>query len=211
MKSKKTNHIKSTDGIKYFNSTQIKLLLQTVQDRSEKDMEHNRVTAIREFMAIDLIVNTGLRVSEASDVRCGDLKINNGDCALFVRNGKGNRSRTIQISDSLKKHLLQYLQWKRQKNESTDKDAHLFVGQRGPLGSQGIQWICRKYLKALNLYETGKCVHSLRHSYATELYRQRRCLRTVQKQLGHRSIATTQIYADVTPGEVREQLEGLWN
>ncbi len=50
----------------------------------------------------------------------------------------------------------------------------------------------------------------MRHSYAVEFYRQERDLRALQKQLGHSSIETTQIYADVTAQDIQKQIRGLW-
>ncbi|MBC8550245.1 MAG: tyrosine-type recombinase/integrase, partial [Candidatus Brocadiales bacterium] len=88
----------------------------------------------------------GLRVSEAANVRCGDPKISYGDNRLFVRNGKGYLSAHIEITESLKKHLKNYLQWKSQSGESTGENDHLFVGQRGPWTAQALQQIVKKYL-----------------------------------------------------------------
>jgi len=62
----------------------------------------------------------------------------------------------------------------------------------------------------LGLYESGKAAHAFRHSYAVELYRRERDLRCVQKQLGHSSIETTQIYADVLQEDVERQIKNLW-
>ena len=83
-------------------------------------------------------------------------------------------------------------------------------GQRGPWTGQAIQQIVKKYLKKLDLYEPGKSVHALRHSYAVALYQRERDLRAVQKQLRHVSIQTTQIYADVTEEDIKDQVKGLW-
>ena len=137
-------------------------------------MERGQVTAVREWMAVDLMTSTGLRVSEAANVRCGDLKAGYGESALFVRDGKGAKSRTVQIPDSLKKHLKQFVAWKASRNEPTGPDDYLFIGQRGPWTAQAIQQLVKKYLKALGLYESEKSVHALRHSYAVEFYRQQR-------------------------------------
>ena len=87
----------------------------------------------------------------------------------------------------------------------------MFIGQRGPWKSQAIQQIVKKYLKALDLYENGKSVHALRHSYAVALYRKKKDLKAVQKQLGHASIQTTQVYAEVLKEDIQEQIKNLWN
>ena len=99
----------------------------------------------------------------------------------------------------------------REDEEPTEKDDHLFIGQRGPWSSQAIQQIVKKYFKRLEIYESGKSVHSLRHSYAVQLYAKEKDLRAVQKQLRHVSIQSTLIYADVSKEEIQEQIKGLWN
>ena len=209
-RQERSRQIKNTDGIKYFTNQQIRLLRRTVRDQAAFDSERGQVTAVSEWMAIDLLTSTGLRVSEAANIRCGDLKAGYGESALFVRDGKGSRSRTVQIPDSLKKHLKHFVAWKESRGEAVGEDDHIFIGQRGPWSAQAVQQLVKKYLKALGLYESEKSVHALRHSYAVEFYRQEKDLRALQKQLGHASIQTTQIYADVTAEDIQQQIRGLW-
>jgi|GEM_PF-2421416 len=161
----KKQRIKNVDGVKYFNEKQIKLLRRTVRDQAELDVQKGGVTAIREWLAVDLLTCTGLRVSEAANVRCGDLKLGYAESKIFVRDGKGGISGHVVVPDSLKKHLKNFLSWKEKIGEPTGENDHLFVGQRGAWTSQAIQQIVKKYLKQLGLYENGKSVHALRHSY----------------------------------------------
>jgi len=205
-KAKPTN----VDGIKFFSAKEIKLLRRHVRQKAEADLKCRRKTAVREWMAIDLLTCTGLRVSEAANLKIGDLNISYGNSSIFVRNGKGNISGTVEIPANLKKHLKQFLRWKKEQGEGTCEDDFLFVGQRGKWTSQAIQQIVKKYLKQLNLYQNGKSVHALRHSYAVALYSKERDLRTVQRQLRHRSIQSTLVYADVTTEEIQSQIRGLW-
>jgi site-specific recombinase XerD len=205
-----SRQVKNIDGIKYFTEQQIKLLRRTVRDQAIHDIDRNQVTAVREWMVVDLLTSSGLRVSEAANLRCGDVKTGYGECALFVRDGKGAKSRTVQIPDFLKKHVKQFITWKQTRGEATGQDDYLFVGQRGPWTAQAVQQLTKKYLKSLGLYESEKSVHALRHSYAVEFYRQGKDLRALQKQLGHSSVQTTQIYADVTAEDIQKQIRGLW-
>ena len=122
------------------------------------------VTGIKEWMAIDLLTSTGLRVSEAANLRCGDLKIGYSENKIFVRDGKGHISGHVIIPDALKKHFKAFLSWKQQQGELVGDDDFLFVGQRGAWTSQAIQLIVKKYLKQLGLYETRK-VGSLTPSF----------------------------------------------
>ena len=206
----RSHRITNIDGIKYYTDLQIKLLRRTVRDLAALDLERGQVTAVREWTAIDLVTSSGLRVSEAANLRCGDIRAGYGESALFVRDGKGAKSRTVQIPDSLKRHLKQFITWKQTRREPTGPDDYLFIGQRGPWTAQAIQFLVKKHLKALGLYENEKSVHALRHSYAVEFYRQEKDLRALQKQLGHSSVQTTQIYADVTVRDIQKQIRGLW-
>jgi site-specific recombinase XerD len=174
-------------------------------------LQKNAVTAVREWMLLDLLTSTGLRESEAADLRCGDLRIGYTESAVFVRCGKGNKSGTVQIPDSLRRHLKSFLRWKQQRGEPVGNDGHLFIGQRGPWTGSAVAQVVKAHLRRLGLYEHGKSAHALRHSYAVQLYRKERDLRAVQKQLRHSSIMTTTKYADVLAEDLQEQIKGLWN
>ena len=207
----KGKRIVNIDGFKYYGKGQIRLLRRTAKDQSILDRQKGKVTGIREWMAIDILTSTGVRVAEAANIRCGDLKLGYSESEILIREGKGCRSRTIQIPESLKKHLKQFLRWKQGRGDPVEEEDHLFIGQRGHWTPQAIQQIVKKYLRLLGLYESGKSAHALRHSYAVEFYRREKDLRALQKQLGHSSIQTTQIYADVTKEDTQSQLRGLWN
>jgi integrase/recombinase XerD len=200
----------TSDGPKFFTQQQIMALRRRAKDAAELARHKGAVTAVREWLLIDLLTCTGVRAAEAADIRCGDIRAAYGQCALFIRNGKGGRARTIEIPDSLKRHLKSFLAWKQEQGEPTAQDDPLFVGQRGPWKASAVQQAVKKHLRELGIYERGKAAHSLRHSYATELYRREHDIRTVQRQLGHASVYTTQIYADVTPEDIQRQVKGLW-
>lgn len=202
---------KSPDVIKYYNKQQIQLLRRTVRDAAALAATKGNCTAVKEWLAIDILTCTGLRVSELANLRCGDLSTGYGSIAsIYVRDGKGHKPRSVIIPDSLKKHLKQFLAWKKGRGERVGEDEFLFYGQRGPWTRQAVQQLVKKYLKKIDLYENGKSAHSLRHSYAVELYRKEKDLRAVQKQLGHSSIQTSQIYADVLEEDLGRQVRGMW-
>jgi len=198
------------DKIKYFDSKQIAMLRRIVKEKAFIAWSKRQPTGIREWAVIDLLTSTGVRVAEAVDLRCGDIKCGYGQCEILVWNGKGGKSRIIQIQESLKAHMRQYINWKKERQEPVGEDDYLFVGQRGPWTRQAVQQLVKKYFKQMGIYEAGKSVHSIRHSYATELYRNSKDLRAVQKQLGHASITTTMVYADVTKEDIRGHLVGMW-
>ena len=95
-------------------------------------------------------------------------------------------------------------------NEPLDKDGFLLVSSHGKsYSTRALQ-----YAFKVSIVESGLpnyySIHSLRHSYGTYLYQRTKDLRLVQKQLGHSSIATTTIYADVTVEQTLEAVNGLF-
>jgi integrase/recombinase XerD len=201
---------RSVDGIKYFTELEIKLLRRTARQDHEQALAKHQITGVRNWMIIDLLTSTGLRVSEAANLKIGDLRIGYSQSEIFVENGKGNISGTVIIPDSLKKHLKSYLIWKQGQGEGTQSSDFLLIGQRGPMTAQALQQVVKGYLKVLSLYQPGKSVHALRHSYAVQLYAREKDLRCIQKQLRHVSIQSTLIYADVSKDEIADQVKGLW-
>jgi site-specific recombinase XerD len=143
-------------------------------------------------------------------LRVGDLRIGYGKAAVYVRCGKGGRVRTVQMPADLKTQTAQVQQLKAERGESVDEDAPLFVGQRGPWSPVAVAEAVKAVLRSCGLYRLGMAAHALRHSYAAQPYRREWDLRAVQKQLGHASVQTTQIYADVLDEDIRAQVdEGL--
>ncbi len=201
----------STDTIKYFSEAEIKLIRKASREHHEADLSKGRVTGVRSWMIVDLLTCTGLRVSEAANLKVGDLKIGYGQSEIYVENGKGNVSGTVVIPAGLKTHLRSFLAWKQAHGEGIATQDHLFIGKKGPMTAQALQQTVKGYLKRLGLYEKGKSAHSLRHSYAVALYQKERDLRAVQKQLRHVSIQSTLIYADVSKTDLERQVKGMWN
>jgi integrase/recombinase XerD len=209
--SRKIRQPRNPDTVKYFTKQQIQLLRRTVRNQAKLAAEKKNVTNIREWLAIDILTCTGLRVAEVVDLRCGDFKLGYGEASLTVRNGKGSKSRNVEIPAVLKRHLKDFISWKSTRGEATGHDSYLFIGQRGNWSPQAVQQLIKKYLKKLGLYEKGKSVHALRHSYAVEFYRKEKDLRALQRQLGHSTSQVTEIYASVLTEDIQRQLKNLWS
>ncbi len=150
------------------------------------------IAAWRDEALLNLLLYTGLRVGEAAALRLDDLVLGERSGKVIVRSGKGRKYRELPLHKEARQALTAYL-----KVRPNGEDDHLFLGQRGPLGSRGIQMQMAALGKAAEVAVTP---HVLRHTFGTRLLREAGTdLVTVAALMGHASIATTQIYAQ--PGE----------
>lgn len=160
---------------------------------------------------IELGLFTGLRVQEMASLNCGDLLIENAQSSLIVRKGKGDKKRIVMLSHEFKKKCLWFLKYKERLNQDISENAPLLCSLLGErLSKRALQKAFKKCLKMANLPEHYG-IHSLRHTYGSHLYKaSKHNLRLVQQQLGHASIKTTEIYANLMATDVKEGIENIY-
>jgi len=154
---------------------------------------------IRDWAILHLALDTGLRVSEICSLKMRDIILEQEHASLIVRDGKGHKKRGVNVGDALHQHLLGFIDWKKKAGQSIGPSASLFISSRGAhaLTRTAIYRIFKANACVLG-FPSRFSIHSCRHTYASLLYRASKYnIRLVQKQLGHRSIQTTQVYADV--------------
>jgi site-specific recombinase XerD len=199
----------SLDRTKYMTEPEVKELRRVVENMARKDLANGRTTWPRFWMALDLAVSAGMRVSEVATLRIGNLHLNNREARMRVL-GKGQKERDIFISKDLMRHISDYLLWKRLLEEPLAPEAFVLVSShRKPYAIRTLQYAFKACLKEAGL-PAHYSIHACRHSYGTILYRKTKNLRLVQKQLGHSSITTTTVYADVSAEESVEAVNGLF-
>ena len=71
------------------------------------------------------------------------------------------------------------------------------------LTARSVERVVKKYVRAARL-PVDASVHTLRHSFATDLLTNGADIRSVQEMLGHKNIATTQIYTHITNKQLRD-------
>ncbi len=176
----------------------------------EADRRRGNPRTVRDFAIVELLLGSGLRVSEACSLAIRDLHLQVGDPAIFVRNGKGGRARLVPISSRLAATLGAFIDRKREWGEPLESDRPLFLGQhRVALTRFGMSKLWKSALRAARLPDRWG-IHATRHTFAVEVYRQTRDLRLTQRLLGHASVVTTTAYAALLDEDVRAGVEKIW-
>jgi integrase/recombinase XerD len=157
---------------------------------------------IRDKAILETLYATGMRVSEAVNLKVDNINLDVGFLRCF---GKGNKERIIPLGRKSINSLKRYLQDSRPhllKNKESD---FLFLNRFGKKISRQSLWkIIKRYAKEARIKKPIK-PHILRHSFATHLLERGADLRSVQEMLGHADISTTQIYTHIS----KERLKAI--
>jgi len=189
---------KSKDHLlKFLNNEQVEKLMNQPLMSSK--------TGLRDRMILELLFSTGLRVSELVGLNRDQIDLKTREFGVV---GKGGRSRVVFISRRSAEFVDKYMK------SRMDKFKPLLIRYSGKIGitmadgqirltARSIQRMIKKYVRQARL-PVAATPHTLRHSMATDLLRSGADLRSVQEILGHKNIATTQIYTHVTDARLRE-------
>lgn len=186
-------------------SRSLKFLDRKQIERLLAQPEVNKKDGLRDKAILEVLFSTGLRVSELVKV---DRERINFERREFGVIGKGGQPRAVFLSERAVYWLKKYTAsredvWKplfiRYSGKITDSP----TGEEMRLSSRSVQRLVEKYCCKAHL-AIKITPHGIRHSYATDLLMAGADLRSVQELLGHKNVATTQIYTHVTDKKLRE-------
>lgn len=155
---------------------------------------------LRDKALLELMYATGLRVSEAVNLRINEIDLQNG---LLSTIGKGNKQRMVPLGEEATDWLENYFTDARPallKGRACDA---VFVSQKKTAITRQLAWmIVTKYATVAGIHHLSP--HGLRHAFATHLVNHGADLRVVQLLLGHADIGTTQIYTHVANERLKQ-------
>lgn len=138
-----------------------------------------------------MIYGSGLRISEATNIRVEDIDSKN--MRIFVRDGKGERERYTVLP----KASLEMLRECYKRYKPNHPEGYMFLNREGnPLKVERLRVFFRRYRRKAGISEDF-IVHSLRHSFATRLVEEGVPLVQVKELLGHSCIRSTMTYVHV--------------
>lgn len=185
---------------KYLSLEEAKKLLDVYNNSN--DLFEARNNAI-----IHLFLNCGLRLSELTNLKISDFNFKEN---TFVVLGKGNKERMCYLNKITKDVLQNYISLRENSKVKEDikNSKWLFISYRSKqITKRQIDKIVKKAYRESGIDEKEYCVHTLRHSFATILYKSGVDIRMLQILLGHSRIETTQIYTHLHDKEVMNAMQ----
>jgi len=190
--------------------SRLKGLLKKESDESKR--KGNKYFIVKDYLVIDLGLQTGLRVQEMCDLELRDLFLKDVlRPYIAIRHGKGNKYRRVRITKELVRHLKKYINWKKKIGEPVHERAPLFYSVRSEkFVTMTLQESFYRWIKKVT--KIHHSIHDLRHTYASELLvASGGDFLLVSRQLGHSSVAVTmEFYAHVIPEHADKSLEKLY-
>ena len=194
-----------------------KIDLPKLEDRKPQFLEREQVErlvtmpdtskeeGIRDRAILEILFSTGLRLSELVKLNHEQINLERREFGVI---GKGGHARVVFLSDRA-------VEWIRLYSAArTDMFKPLFIrysgrvveendGEKMRLTGRSVERMMKKYVQLARL-PVDATVHTLRHSFATDLLMNGADIRSVQEMLGHKNIGTTQIYTHITHGQLQD-------
>lgn len=161
---------------------------------------------LRDCAILDTLYSAGMRVSELTGLDLDDLDL---DAGLARVRGKGKRERLAVLGPPAVTALKRWLEARESVAGGPRARGRtaVFLNKSGTrLTSRSVGRMLEKYLAAAGL-DPRTSPHTLRHSFATHMLDHGADIRGVQELLGHRSLATTQVYTHVTTSRLRDSYQ----
>ena len=157
-------------------------------------------TGLRNKAIMSLMLHCGLRLSEVVNLKPGNINLTKGK--LRVESGKGKKDRDLAIPDYLT-GLLEA--WRNIRPKSN----FFFPTLKGmKLSDRYIQQMVKRYAQKAGLNKRIS-PHTLRHTYATQYYKQTKDIETLKRILGHSDISTTTIYITLANIDVENGMKSF--
>ncbi|MEH7459812.1 tyrosine recombinase XerS [Bacillus sp. JJ1127] len=161
----------------------------------------------RDIALISLILGTGLRVSELASLSLSNINFRQRTIKVTR---KGNKKSSVLATQTSLDDVQEYIRVRHEKYQCPPEEDILFVtryqGKYTQLSVRAIQNLVEKYTSA---FDEKRSPHKLRHTYATNHYKENKDLVLLRDQLGHTSVEVTSIYTNINNEKKREAIERL--
>ena len=155
---------------------------------------------------VTILLDTGLRVSELCGLDIEDIDLD--DLSALVIGGKGEKDRTVLFTSATVRAVESWLPIRKSRARLTgtdDGERALLLSSRGRrMNPRSVQKLVDRLADDSDIPRSRLSPHTLRHTFATGLLERGADLVTIQRLLGHSSIATTRVYLEIGDQTLRE-------
>lgn len=201
----KTAKLIDNDSLKDLELPRIKNKLPTFLSLEDSQKLLNSIDSKhkeRDYCIILLFLNCGMRLSELVGLNLVDYSRDNWTLRVT---GKGNKQRIVYLNELCVETLNNYIDLFRPNETAKDKNAIFLSANKTRIAKRRVQQIVEENLKRAGLSNLGISTHKLRHTAATLMYQYGNVDPLVLRDvLGHKSIATTEIYTHLSDKNLRE-------
>lgn len=180
-----------SERIKYLTLMSLKALLAAC------DTAREPAAQVRDKAIVALMAFHGLRVCEVARLDLADVAMEAGEAGELSALGKGDKRRKILLIEDTRLLIEKWLAVRRLMH--ADSPA-LFLALSGPaerISTRGLRSMVDGYLVKIGAKKAGVSCHALRHTYATQTLAAGASLLAISGSMGHSSVTTTQVYAQI--------------
>ena len=182
--------------LKFLEPTEVESLLAMPKLRS--------VTGLRNRLVMQIMWETGARISEVLDLRPRDVTI--GEKKVVIQRGKGGKTRVVYWRSEELSLLLE--KWYKRRVKSDYLFPTVRSQEKGKrIDNRSFRNQFDRYVVEAGVPDWTTC-HTLRHSFATNFLARGGNIRTLQLILGHASLATTECYLHIADKDIAKAMRG---
>ena len=164
--------------------------------------EKNDFLRARDLAIVFTFLTTGMRLSELVSINVSDIENDH-----FKIVGKGNKERTIYLTENALKLIHHYLRVRKEYLNELYIDALFISTRKQRISNRAVQSTIEKYLRKAGFDTSVYSTHKLRHTAATLMYKYGNVdIRALKDILGHTSISTTQIYTHLEDEDLKKAI-----
>lgn len=159
--------------------------------------------SVRNTLILLLLFDCGLRVSELVGIELNDINLEEG--IIKIRKAKGGKERYVPIGSIAQRFLWKYINTSRPR-PITPHITSLLLNDKGlPFTGNGVQQMIRRYGKKAGITGSRCSPHTCRHSFAKNYLMNGGDIFSLQKILGHSSLASVRIYLNLFVSDIKKQ------
>lgn len=155
-----------------------------------------KLAAVRDRALLLVLLDTGLRKQEVTDLNVGDVNLANGE--IYVRSGKGGKSRTVFMGKKTRRAVTAYL---RMRKGVTAESPFWATEQGDRLAYSSVRQVIRRRAEEAGIKEPG--IHDFRRAFALNFLRNGGDVATLRRLLGHSNLNVVLRYLDLVKDDLQ--------